>query len=216
MTTLANLVTQARDEVNEPTEGFWKDAEIKRWLNRANRELTRAYRLEATTPQTIDTVDGTESYALASDFGMPIKVEIVDDTDDWRPLRRAQPWERIDGKDEPGAYYITEGRLYLIPKPDAAYEIRVWYFRSAPQLSLDADKPVIPEDYHDLLVDYAVARAKQKDDDPAYTTYDARFEDGKTEMVRQRAERDEGADQPTVVRYVDDDWLVDSGPTDDD
>lgn len=208
MTTLANLETQVRDEINESTAGFWTSAELRRYINEGNRILTRAYRLESATPQTINTVDGTESYALASDFAAPVKIELVDDTDDWTSLRRIDQKERVDGKGEPEAYYIKGTKVYFSPKPDDAYEIRVWYFVKATTLSADGDSPVIPSDYHDLIAKYAIARAKQKDDDPAYQTYDQQFEDGKREMVKDRLEEDEGADTPTTVQYVDDDWLT--------
>lgn len=216
MTTLAAMETEVRDEINEATAGFWTSAEIKRWLNRGNRDLTRAYRLAADSAQSITTADGTEFYALASDFGAPAKVEIVDTSDStsWASLRRIHPKERIDGKGEPAGYYIKGARIYLSPIPDGVYTVRVWYYRDAPTLTSSSDEPIIPSEFHDLIVDFAIARAKQKDDDPAYQTYDERYEKGKREMVEQRMSEEEGADQPTVVEYVDDDWTLVRGTDD--
>lgn len=173
MSTLSALVTQVRDELSEPTAGFWSDAEIKRWLNRANYDLADAAGVEASSSQSITTADGTESYSLASGFGLIEQVERVDtsDTNAFYPLEPMTVEQRQDGKGEPVGFYVFADSLYIVPKPDGVYTIRVWYYKAGVTLSADGDTPIIPSKYHDALALYAIAMAKRKAEDPSFATY---------------------------------------------
>lgn len=186
MSTLAQLRTAVRDEISEPTPGFVSNAEIDRWLNRANYDLIDAAGVEATSAQSITTADGTESYALPADIGMVEQVELLDSADSTiftilRPLSLSE--RDTEGKGRPRGYYVLGTSLYLVPTPDAVYTLRVWHTRAGVTLSADGDTPIVPTRFHDLLTLYAVAQAKRKSDDPAYQTYLQDYVAGRAGMV---------------------------------
>ena len=162
------------------------NAEIDRWLNRANYDLIDAGAVQSTTSQSITTVDGTETYDLSSDAGMVEQVELVDasDSTEFTVLRPLSIEERdASGKAEPHGYYVQNTKLVLVPIPDAVYTLRVWYTRAGVTLSLDADVPIIPARFHDLLTLFAVSQAKRKSDDPSYVTYLQDYVSGRDGMV---------------------------------
>lgn len=186
MSTLAQLRTAVRDEISEPTPGFVSNTEVDRWLNRANYDLIDAGAIQSTTSQSITTVDGTETYDLSSDAGLVEQVELVDasDSTEFTILRPLSIEERhTDGKGEPHGYYVQNTKLVVVPIPDATYTLRVWYTRAGVTLALDADVPIIPARFHDLLTLFAVSQAKRKSDDPSYVTYLQDYVAGRDGMV---------------------------------
>lgn len=56
--------------------------------------------------------------------------------------------------------------LYLYPTPSAAITYTCDVTRSIPEMSNDTDEPLIPEDFHDVLLDAAELRELRKSDDP--------------------------------------------------
>jgi hypothetical protein len=48
--------------------------------------------------------------------------------------------------------------LFWYHSPDASYNARIWYEKFADRLSADGDIPILPPDFHDILVTGAVAR----------------------------------------------------------
>lgn len=175
------LITNVRTELQETgtTSGSWDDGEIKRWLQQANDEVTRDYRLEVLAPQTFATVLGQESYALAADALDTRRVELQQDSTTWLQLQRATVDERMPqpattistGAGRPSKYYVWADNIFFIPAPDAVYTIQVWYYKKANTLALVTDVPVISSEFHYILELYAVARGKRKYDDPAFQTY---------------------------------------------
>ena len=193
--------TRVRSEISEPTPGFVSNTEVDDWTNEANTDLLDAAGIQTTTAQSISTVDGTESYDLASDFGLVEQVELVDasDSTEFTILRPLSVQERdASGKAEPHGYYVVGTKLFMVPIPDAVYTLRIWYTRNGVTLALDADVPIIPLRYHHLYVKYDVAQAKRKSDDPAYVTYLQDYVAGRDGMVAYLRSRGLGAN-PRIV-----------------
>ena len=197
---LAALVTATRDELNEPTAGFWSDTELKRWINRASMDLAESARLAAATSTTVTTVSGTEKYNLPSDFGAVRQVELVDasNSNDFTELDAMSIDLREDDTGEPTGYYVEDDDLYVIPKPDGVYSLRVWYVKRGTTLSADADTPIIPTEFHDLIVLFAVSQAKRKDDDAAFQVYANDYEAGKRDMMIKLRDRQQSDGFTTV------------------
>lgn len=201
MSTLVQIVTAVRDEISEPVPGFVTDVELKRWINRAHYDLIEVAGIESATSQSITTASGTESYALATDVGLVEQVELVDTANATLfTLLRPLSIERRDteGKGKPAGYYVLEGKLYVVPLPDDVYTLRVWYTRAGVTLVNDADVPIIPARYHDLLTLFAVSQAKRKGDDPAYVTYIQDYVAGREGMVAYLRARGVSADHRIV------------------
>lgn len=185
MSTRAQLRTQVRDEIVEPSPGFVSNDEIDRWLNDGLTDLIDVAGIEASSTQSITTVNGTEAYALASGVGVVERVELLDkaDTTEFVALRPMSVQERIDGKGSPVGFYVRDGKLVLTPVPDDAYVLRVFSTRAGVTLDADSDVPIIPSRYQRLLVKYAVGESKRKGDDPAFVTYRQDYVAGREGMV---------------------------------
>jgi len=64
----------------------------------------------------------------------------------------------ITSKGTPDSYYVLNGYLYVYPLPDEAWRFHVSYIAKGSDLS-DSASPELPVDYHDMIVDYAIAQA---------------------------------------------------------
>ena len=217
--TLSTLITEVRKEIQEPIQvtppsatntGQWDDTEISGWLNDANQDLTEAAEIES--PATvITTVAGTESYALPSDFLRIRRVEVQDQAAStlWAPLYQGSIDIRlpntisgaITGRGRPASYFLYAGLLYLVPIPDAVYSVNVFYYRRAPDLVVGSDTPIIDQRFHQVLREYAVARALQKIGEPGYITYDALYLAHKNAMV-DNLDEERHTEGPQVVRDI--------------
>lgn len=216
---LSTLITQVRTEILEPitvtppsssNDGQWTDTEITEWINNANQDLTELAEIESAAA-TITTVASTESYALPSDFLRVRRAEIQDNAAStlWAPLYMGSIDIRlpntisgaITGRGRPSSYFLYAGLLYLVPIPDAVYNINLFYYRRAPDLVNSGDTPIIDQRFHKLLRYWAVARAKQKIDDPGFMTYQQLFDQGKLDMLGKLHE-ERTAEGPQVVREV--------------
>lgn len=183
--------------------------EITQWLQEANDKLTEAAEIEVATPYQFTTTQGTEQYAPPADFGRARRLEVQPQGSMmWTPLMEldvdmhAPPFLGVSlNTGRPSGYFYWGGNLWLIPSPDSVYTIKLWYYQRANQLVQGTDVPIIDQRFHYLLRAYAVARAKQKIDDPGYSTYDQIFDAGKFGMVSS-LEEERHAEGPLVVREI--------------
>jgi hypothetical protein len=82
---------------------------------------------------------------------------------------------RLQVGDAHAAYYQV--RLY--PTPAAAVTYTADILRGLPDMSQDLDEPLIPEDFHDVLIDGAELRELTKQDDRArYQIVRMRYDEG--------------------------------------
>jgi hypothetical protein len=58
-------------------------------------------------------------------------------------------------------------RFLLYPTPSAVITYTVDVLRAIPEMTIDTDEPLLPEDYHDLLLDMAELKDTKKADDPS-------------------------------------------------
>jgi len=193
---LLELRTAVRDELVEATPGFWTDDELDRWINDANRDLTEVAQIPG-GPYTFNTAAGTASYDPPSDFLKVRRLEVDD-----AMLIPLSLDRRMSGSGTPAFYYVYDGKIYLVPTPDAVLGATLWYYKAASTLFADSDTPIIPEQFHRLIVVYAVGQAKRKADDPGYATYVQDYIAGRLDMQQKRS--DEG--QAERFSVVLDDW----------
>ena len=76
----------------------------------------------------------------------------------------------LDSMETATRLYEAEGqhsRIMLYPRQDADTTIAIRYIRRAPRLIEDYDVPIIPSQYHELLVALSVAGLALKHDNPA-------------------------------------------------
>ena len=90
--TQLDLLTQIRDRLDEPTEGYWKNAELLRWLNEATKDIARKSEVFR-TDATISVTSGTQSYTLPTNL-----VTILENSTYFKPSSTSQryPLEPVD------------------------------------------------------------------------------------------------------------------------
>ena len=108
-------------------------------------------------------------------------------TDDWNP--------DLTETGTPSLYYVTKGTTVNV-FPVAADEIQVNYWKVPPKLT-GTDEPLLPERWHSLIVDGAVARAYSESDDyelaqAARSEFEARLQQMRESLESQQ--RDESDD----------------------
>jgi len=142
-------------------------ARINDYLNNAQQSVARQvdfYADEAV--QTVTTTVGVAKYAWATDlarvrslFNSVTNVELqyvgLKDID-----------RSVAQSGEP-RYYATDGlNFHFFPTPDSAtYTLTARYWKLPATLVADTDVPVLPTDYHNMLISYALWQCYERDDD---------------------------------------------------
>jgi hypothetical protein len=71
----------------------------------------------------------------------------------------------------PSNYFETNDSIMLYPSPDYAYRIIIEYLKTPADLSSDADTPIFPARYHQLLEWHAIANCYEKDENTEMANY---------------------------------------------
>lgn len=86
---------------------------------------------------------------------------------DWESFKRR--YRRGTQTDDRPQFWSVdyEGNLCIGPAPDIAYTFKGEYVRTAQELSANADEPICPDDFHMIIVWYALLRLMGADEAPA-------------------------------------------------
>lgn len=171
--------------------------------NRTGRTLAQDYRWQVLlTSTTITTADGTDNYALPTDFGRFANITFWDETDDTivRGPMSPSEWQYLQSSGLGGAaqfdkaFRIAGNRFYIYPTPDAietiAYQYWSTYFISGKAaFSLDADTALIEEDLIILGLKWRWLQAKGDAFEAEYREYMYRLDslqsaDGARDIIR--------------------------------
>lgn len=140
---------------------------VKRWINRANREICRAYSWPFTeTLRSRATSTATPNYyTLPTDFRLPKSVRIKTSGGSWSSLTVAttsyedeKSPNQTDTDDTPKRAIFTGGLMLIRPGAAVATStLYLRYYRSAPELVNEVDVPLVPDADRDVIVMGAVA-----------------------------------------------------------
>jgi hypothetical protein len=145
-------------------------ARVKNWLNEAQGRISRLLELPSLyTTTSIPTVNGTDTYSLPTNViringvtnaSSPSELSYVEDPADIN-------YSNQNGQNlgEPQYYTFFGTSLRLSPIPDAVYTLTVDYYQTANTLQADSDVSLLPSDYHDIMISYALSRAYRSEDD---------------------------------------------------
>lgn len=171
-------VSELIKEVNKDIYDKLQNGDIIGWLNRALDDLSPVSRYQKS--QTISVVADQKDYALPTDM-----VELVYLVDE------KQVFEYPIHDMESSGYKIWGNTLTIQPTPAESKELTLYYYARLPHLTLfdQEAEPVIRSDFHDLLVLYAVAKAKYMDDEEslqvnAWNEYQLRKQQFAAEMMK--------------------------------
>lgn len=164
---------------------------VKRWLNEAAAKVANALRLPTTdvkgTP--IALVAGTQTYTLTSSMNRIDSIVLngrnlieldINELDEFDTAARGTPTH----------WAIYGNELTFWPTPSAAVSPTVRYQNDQSQMSGDTDTLTVPDEYADVLVNYAKAKAFAAEDDPEMAQFFRTwFETELTRMRQQVQER---------------------------
>ncbi len=169
---------------------------VRRWLNEGAQKVSRAVRLPVSDQTTtISVVAGTNAYPLSASVervysvrrangSFLVEVDIEDATS--------------SGTGSLAHFAIWDGEIYLWPMPRSAETLTVRFRGDITQMSADTDPVNVPEDFADLLVNYAKSKAFAAEDDPEMATYFRNLYE--TELRNARAALQERSDRPNQVQ----------------
>lgn len=175
--TLAQLRTQARDRADMTNSLFITDSELNNYLNASIAELhdlmlacydSDYYLLS----DSFSTVNGTENYALPTDFYKLRGVDVSDGGDEYISLRPFNFNER-NSKNEISSYAVSGGyfryrlagsNLMLNPVPTGTYNIRIWYAPLATKLVADGDTLDDLNQFSEYVIVDAAIKMMQKEE----------------------------------------------------
>ncbi len=176
---LLQIRQKARRKLNELAASFWTDDELDDYINETYRKLWQilienSYRSAIKTAD-LSLVAQQREVALPTDF---VKVRILDHLvgSTYYPCRYYERYDTPTGSDtEPFssfgdqysfAYSFIGDNLILEPAPmnSETDTLRLTYFFIPDYLTDDADEPILPSLYHDLLVLGCVIQAKEKEE----------------------------------------------------
>lgn len=161
---------------------------VKTWLNQAQRRLVQE--------SEIRTQVGTQEYTtVASNKSIgttPTDFYRIVDLSDVDAHRLLTPWSMRDydsappSRGRPYAYSYDASSIYAYPTPDAAYVLKLHYWKLPQDMSADGDAPEIPEQYQELLIAYAMRKAYLRENDyQAAQVWESAWERG---MLKLRGE----------------------------
>lgn len=184
MTTVAAILEQVRDNLDEPSEGQWLDAQLRRWLNAGVDELARDARFDEQQADIAVSI-GTQEVTIPADVLVIQHAYFLPTGDNRQIPLTAYHYEQMDNiwghwqnqtTGDPECFaprgLAPNLKVFLYPVPDRAGTLRVFYTgRPTPIAddgSDDANQVSIPSAWDDALVHYIEFRALRKDRDPRY------------------------------------------------
>lgn len=177
------------------TDATWKDyvnAAYRRVVAEENlfpdREITGTFNSVALARSVALPTDVTRITALHDDTNF-VKLEPIEGLSEHLRLYATQTEDGV-----PVSYRIREGKVFLYPLPTGIYAYTVEYLGRPADLNADGDLPAFPSQYHDILVEGALADAYLDDgNEKQYLAHDARFKElfqaMRLDLLGERTER---------------------------
>lgn len=188
--TLAEMREEVMSIIGMSGDG--EEARVDSWINRG---VKRILTLTSCEVQTADVDLDVDEGDYESDEDI-IRMVTIHNLTDSRPLDRVTVQEleakRLYGDATGGiTCYASPPRsdtLMFYPTPDSATQLRLYYVPKPRVLDEDANEPdEIPDEWHDLVVLYALGWAADWDDDTSSSQgqrYRADFKEGIKDMKR--------------------------------
>lgn len=175
------------DVVNEVLQFGFNDGpqvnrkRVENWVNEAQFQIAREVESpEFQSTEVLTLIQGQWKYPLPADFLRMQDIYYPELVARLRPLDLQQydmsAPARFEGP--PEMYTLYQNELWLFPTPNNSTDtLEVRYIKNAPPLIAEADVPLLNKNYLHLLVQYAVTRAFEAEDDTeAAQAHKARWE----------------------------------------
>lgn len=142
--------------------GYFTEAQVSVWLNNAQKEVQKRL-IKAGDNYYVKCVQTTlvvnqNDYVLPEDFKKENRLEVVisgtvpnESVNAITPITLNQQDLVVTGVGTPQWYYFKRNRIVVIPAPDTALPLRLYYSYLVADMTLDTDVPDVPESYHELI-----------------------------------------------------------------
>lgn len=225
-------LTRLRDRLNESTARQWQDAQLRRWINDALRDIARTAEYYETTA-TVAIIANTQSYSLSA-ITPPIarvhRVEFVPtgytqtyplEYEDYSNLDSIWGTGKTTAQARPEVWTAWGAspaiNLLLYPKPSSAGTLTLYYYavpvRLAETTTSDASTVLkIPEGWESLILDFAEYHALRRDRDPRWQEAKQLYDDALTHFINMTSRHSDQAGRmvPTGFGSVPG-WLAGGG-----
>lgn len=145
---------------------------------------------------TITTVAGTQEYDLTTEIPDIDEQNIISVSTQGSGARKLVYWPynqlRRDYPDfdqqeagTPTRYYIKSGQIGFWPAPNDAIQIAVDYYKLPTELSADSDQSIIPINYREALMHYALSLEHDFNTDPDLAIKEMNRYEQKVTLARQ-------------------------------
>lgn len=206
MATLAELITQTRDRLDESTARMWGDAFLRRSIMEGARDIARRTECLQTTG-TFAATAGTQEYTMPTDVVRVYRVVYTADGDTNRYVLEYADFNNMDevwwsgqtlGASTPAMFTMWGAppslTLVAYPTPAVDGDFIVYYYKLPTALDTtdagtdDTEQVDIPAGWEDVCVDYAEYVAMRRDADPRWQDakglYESRLADLYTTAIR--------------------------------
>jgi len=151
---------------------------VAEWLNMGQSDfvLRELWPFRETTG-TLATVGGTQEYVLSTEFTdideqniLSVAIQGANQKKltywPFNQLRASKPDFDLDAASVPERYYIKAGSIGFWPAPNAVYSVDIDYYALPTAMSADSDVPLLPLNYREALIHYALALEHDYNTDP--------------------------------------------------
>lgn len=139
---------------------------------RCNTFLNAAYQVDICEAQDFPFLESSTTGVAPKTISDLRTIEtVVDSVQNLKlsPLDRRMITDGIDSDltttGSPVYYYLTSGTTVAVYPANTSNSLSIRYWKVPTALSADADEPILPTRYHSLIVDGAVRRAYEDDDE---------------------------------------------------
>lgn len=173
---LSQIVTAVQRQFGDESGAQITRSDIIRWANDAQVDINRQTEVLQVHSET-DAIKGDGSYDLPTDFVRIRRVTWDDVLLQRIELEELDKTSRTIDKASSGSpdkYYVWGRRLWIYPRPSntGSGNLDIFYVKMPDPLVNDDDEPEVPVHMHEDIIRYALARAKELDE-----------EDGKAQEV---------------------------------
>jgi hypothetical protein len=170
-TTGDEIITRARQLVNEATASFWDDTMMIQWVNDGIMDITGKTWCTGGTPEDVTLINDTLEYALSNDYITIITCMYRSDgTNASKSLLRGHP-EMVGHVPDPGEpvyWYEFHGKVGIYPTMTAVGSADVQVYQvAAPAIITGTGNIPIPAFLEDALILHVVYKALFRDNESA-------------------------------------------------
>lgn len=195
---LAGIIARVQTQFGDSSGALITSDEIKRWANDAQREIARKTECVKRHYET-SAVQGDGSYTLPPGFlrdvratfnGRKITRVTLEELDKYEGNRDADP-----PTGEPSRFYVWGDFVYLYPAPESpgSGNFDMFYIKLPEDMTALDQEPEVPEQYHEDIVRFCLARAKEVDEEDQkaeslMAEFEARMSQSRDEEFNRRAD----------------------------